>query len=114
MSKIQLLKKYLELYEHGNRWLDQVPHQVRSSFFDNPYCNSLNSINDLLLEECFSEDIVEEILWYLYGRGNDIKIEIGDKVYHIDNVNNFISYLQDQYVELKEFNNATARTFRGR
>ena len=114
MTKLEILKTYLELHENASEWLDSVPHQIRTSFFDNPYCNALSSIIEMMLPEVFSSDLVELVWWYLYERGGDNTIEDNGIKYTINTIDDLISYTVQHYDEFKEYDNAAARTFRGR
>lgn len=114
MTKIELLRKYLELQQYANEWLETVPHEVRIAFFDNPYCNALGNCSDHLLSYTFSERILYDVQWYLYDRGGDNSIEVDGKVYFIHSIDDFLSFIKEQHEEFEEQPNGAARTFRGR
>ena len=114
MTKIDLLRKYLQLHEDGSLWLDSVPPEIRTGFFDNPYCYALASSIEMMLPSIFSSGLVELISWYLYEKGSDGVIEDNGKKYTISTIDDIIDFAIQHYDELKECNNAAARTFRGR
>lgn len=66
MSKpsVSLLREIYEKMYLGNEWIDKVPSEISGSYFDNPYVNSLNDVNDILLKAAFG-DCWEAADWFL-------------------------------------------------
>lgn len=97
MHKLEFAKKYIEHHQKANEWLDSVPYEVRSTFFDTPFINSFLQLNDMMSEEIFSFELLEDINWFLFGRGGDPRLERDDNTYIIDTVDDFMNYLYECY-----------------
>jgi hypothetical protein len=47
------------------QYLDSIPPDINSVFFDNAYVNNLAMQRDVLIEELFG-DMAEDVFWFLY------------------------------------------------
>ena len=91
------LKKY---DESANAWLDSIPREINSVFFDNPYVDSLQHTKELLLASLFDKPLIDEVEWFLYEWSENkdeslrtITYPDGSK-YVINNVDDFVQYLK--------------------
>jgi len=62
----ELLTTLKDLNKKGDEWLDKVPSEINSVFFDNTYCDNLRRSTDALIHYIFDETLVQELDWFLY------------------------------------------------
>ena len=86
-------------YDKGNTWLDTIPREVNSVFFDNPYVDSLHRINTVCLETIFDGYLRQEVEWFIYewdankdSRYRTITLLNGTK-FVINTLDDFVVYL---------------------
>jgi hypothetical protein len=95
----RLLTGLLKEKSKGDQWLDSVPGEVNSVFFDNPYVDSLQRSNTLLLQSLFEDTLLQEVEWFLYEWEADKPVEFRTITYPdgsavvIDTVDDFVNYL---------------------
>ena len=95
----QILSKLKDLDQGGNQWLSSVPREIDAAFFDNPFVDSLNRQNELLLQAVFGE-LYSEVEWFLYEFDPKAKeslrtitmADTGQK-FVITDVDSFVQYL---------------------
>lgn len=101
MMNAKELKKFLVKYrnsrEDGQAWLDGIPRDISTAFFDNTLIQSLEYNNTLLMKALFG-DLYEDISWFLDEwtpeRG---KFTMPDeKSYDIQDVDDYIFYLLNE------------------
>jgi hypothetical protein len=91
------LKKY---DAKADAWLDTVPPEINSVFFDNPYVDALQHTKDLLLETLFEKPLIDEVIWFLYEWAEDKDVSLRTITYPdgrkfvINNLDDFVNYLQ--------------------
>ena len=56
MNKKLVLKKFLENKRDADEWLEKVPTEINDAFFDNPYINSAQLNEELLLALVFGRN----------------------------------------------------------
>lgn len=93
---LQFLKIFEELNKEGDQWLDRIPLDIKSVFFDNKYINVLYSKVNTLLQLCFSEQLQEELDWFWYDRPHSNQITVDNKTYTIQSIEDFVEYLIDR------------------
>jgi len=62
---IDLVRKLKDHETRMNQYLDSIPSDLNSVFFDNAYVNNLAMQRDALIEELFG-DMAEDVYWFLY------------------------------------------------
>jgi hypothetical protein len=104
-----LLKDLKDLDAKANAWLDKIPSDINTVFFDNPLVDSLYRSRTLLLEYLFESPVLNEIDWFLNEWSADkdvslrtITVQNSNKyedtvVYVIDSVDGFVEYLKTEY-----------------
>jgi hypothetical protein len=97
-----LLKCIVDNNKRGQKWLDTVPSEINSVFFDNPYVDAVQGNFDLLLKTLFKGDIQEEIEWFLY-EWDETREEVYRTITYSDgtvaiigNVEDFVKHLRNQ------------------
>jgi hypothetical protein len=90
-------------YDKGNAWLDTIPREVNSVFFDNPYVDSLHRINTVCLETIFDGYLRQEVEWFIYEWSADkdegyrtITYPDGKK-FVINTIDDFVEYLVGEW-----------------
>lgn len=105
---IETFEKLIRMLEANikerDAYIESIPMDIRDTFFDNTYTNSLADEATDLLALFVNEVLIEEIYWYLYDcdPGDTITIpgsteDSGAIVYAIHSVEDFISYIKDNY-----------------
>lgn len=100
--KASELKTYLSKHktemERGSAWIDSMPSDINSAFFDNTYVNSLDTQISLTQKMLFG-DLYEDISWFLYEwnpKHGVITMPDGTS-YNIQTLDDYISYLIDEH-----------------
>ncbi len=91
-SKVQsLLDKMIQLDKQQSSWIDSLPPEIRESFFDNTYTNSLRTQIDQLIEFIFG-NWTDDVSYFLYENApHVIATEKGE--YVINNVKEYVDYM---------------------
>ena len=105
------LNKILEAHEEYRKitdpWFDRLPMDINMVFIDNDYVNALAVYKDKLLQLVVDDRVMlEELYWFMdecepVGDFNKIWTKNADgqeKVYVINDRQDFINYLKEQYV----------------
>jgi hypothetical protein len=97
-----LIKRLVKEYHLGDTWLDTIPRDINSVFFDNPYVDSLHRTNTLLMQALFDDALLQEVQWFIYEWSDDKPAELrtitfpnGSK-FVINNVDDFVDYLVNE------------------
>ena len=93
MNKETIFRKLYKNEQRRIEWIDKVPSDIQSAFFDNDYVNSLHNSNDLLMEAVFQEHY-DSVMWFLC----DWKPGVTDEVGHVGCEPTKIENI-DQYIE---------------
>jgi hypothetical protein len=94
-----LIEELQSQYQRGDAWIDTVPLEINSVFFDNTYVNSLNSSNTTLMRALFEGALLQEVEWFLYEWHADKPVEQrtitypDGKTFVINDLNDFVNYL---------------------
>lgn len=64
-TKKQIIEYIHKQDEEGGAWLDSVPMEIQSAFFDNPYVSSKAKIITVLLSHIFTEEERDWMDWLL-------------------------------------------------
>ena len=96
-------KKIIKFYitEHFNRYsyIETLPIEIKEVIFDNEFTNNLEKVSDYLLEQIIQKDILEWIYWYCYewDENNNNMININNISYSIQNVDDLLNMLENEY-----------------
>jgi hypothetical protein len=94
-----LIEKLMHYDKVADDWMDKVPSEINSAFFDNPFVDALQHTKDLLLIALFDKPLLDEVNWFLYEwkAERDVSLRTisfpdGCK-YIINNLDDFVNYL---------------------
>jgi len=98
MNKITILRELYIQQVDGNKWLDKVPREVSTAFFDNPYVESLQRSQDLLMTCVFTEEEHEWVDWFLLDWAGDKSLSViqGADTFAFNTIEDFVNYLVNQ------------------
>lgn len=95
MTKEKLFRNLVKLYATSGAWLDTVPSEINSVFFDNPVMDAMYSANTMLIREYFGEH-AEAVEWFIYEwkpgfavRPMDSQDEI-----QINSIDEYVAYMK--------------------
>lgn len=93
-SIVTLLKTEL-IARH--EYLDQIPEDIQTSFFDNFYSNSQGRVADQLADMLFAEN-AEDVAWFLYECDYDKISRIGTQKgeYVITSIEAYFDYARQE------------------
>jgi len=95
-SKLKaLLLKVMEMEKQQTAFINSVPSEIRSVFFDNPYVDGLHKQINFLLEHTL-ENLSDDVCYFLYDDRPFIvhfKTDKIEKEFNIHTVDDYISYL---------------------
>lgn len=94
MNKEQVFRKIVKLQTDADAWLDTVPRDINSAFFDNDYVNNLRMMIDLLMDQCFDEHS-SWVEWFLHEwkPGYEVGYDNTELV-PINNIDDMINWLK--------------------
>lgn len=100
-NKLKLISKTIEEYKKRSEWLDSIPCDISSAFFDNAYVSSLEKLNETLLQEILGETLYQELTWFLYDKPQGkSSITFSDGVvFDVDTPEDFLNYLSVVYIK---------------
>lgn len=95
MNKEQLFRKIVECHRKVDAYVDNIPLDIRSAFFDNEIVNQYAMLNEKLIQEVFVE-WAESVNWFIYEwkPGYGVAPNSGDELTVINNLDEYITYLQ--------------------
>lgn len=95
MKKTEIFKLMYTHYSVGSDFIDKIPTDISDSYFDNPYCNSLWKMIDILSEELFTYEEQQWIDWFLFEwhDNRDLYVTFDDVDYTFDTIDEFIDIL---------------------
>jgi hypothetical protein len=94
-----LIKRLVKEYHLGDTWLDTIPSDINSVFFDNPYVDSLHRTNTLLMQALFDDALLQEVQWFIHEwrADNDVSLRTitfpDGSTCVINDVDDFVDYL---------------------
>jgi len=62
---IDVIKQLRHEQNVQDQWLNELPNELHSAFFDNDYVNSMGLQHDMLITSLF-KDSAEDVFWFLY------------------------------------------------
>lgn len=99
-STTQLLTTLKQLDKVGSAWLDTVPADINSVFYDNAYVDALQRAKDTALQAVFrSPGANDEISWFLYewDANKDVSLRT---ITYVDGTTDIINTVQEFAVYL--------------
>jgi len=95
MTKIKLFRKIYENHCKTEQWIDSIPSDIRTAFYDNLYIETLHGQNDMLIKQIFSEDEIIDMEWFLYEWSNrsDMTWRINGQEKGFENIDDYIEML---------------------
>jgi hypothetical protein len=95
----KLMQQLMDLRTRGDEWIDKVPGEVVSVFFENPYVDAALRSNTVLMEALFDKTMLQEVEWFLYEWRPDAREELrtitypNGSTFTINTLNDFVDYL---------------------
>lgn len=90
----QLITKISSLSEKQNKWIEILPPEISSAFFDNPYTGAYSEQVSQLLKFIFG-DWYEDVSYFL-DESSPHRITTPKGDYVINNVKEYIDYLVNE------------------
>lgn len=98
MTKLELVKLVIEVYNNQSEWLDSLPIEIQSAFCDNAYVQSLHRINENALMLALGTELYEDLNWFLYDKPNGkTTVTFDGKPYDIETVKDYLSFVEEVY-----------------
>jgi len=96
MTKLEVFRRIYDLYSEAEDYINQVPSDLNTFFFENTYSNNREMIVDVLMRAYFTESENESVYWFLYEWHNnkDLTISIDDHEYKFNTIDDYIDYLK--------------------
>lgn len=91
-----IFSEILERTHLSEEYLRSIPTDIQKAFCENEYVNQLGIINDVLLQ-CVFGDLSGEVYFFLYDWKEGFKIEVDDKEYIINCLDDFFQYIHEIY-----------------
>lgn len=93
---IEIIKQLKENYEIGDKYLDSIPSDIRSSFYDNEYVDSLYKCLNLLLNALLDDEFLsEEIRMFICNYSSCLPYYVDGK--KINSEEEFYQFIRDNY-----------------
>lgn len=96
---VSALLKTVNAREEQEKYLDGIPSDIQTAFFDNAYVAESELLVEHLLKLLVGEDLMSEIYWFMYDMpvtGGDITTKDG-KDYHVTSDVEFLDYIKQEY-----------------
>jgi hypothetical protein len=95
MSKIELFRKIYDNHCKTEKWIDSIPSDIRTAFYDNTYIETLQQQSDMLIKQIFSEEEIGDMEWFLYewANGGDRIWRINGQEFGFENIDDYIEML---------------------
>jgi len=96
-SKLQLFRDLVKIRQDGDIWLDSVPGNIRTSFFDNNYVSAILNQLELVLSEIFTPEELDWVDYYFYEMGDDKTgtVAIDDVQHSFKGLDQYCNFLKD-------------------
>jgi len=91
----KVLEDNLSYKENNIKYIESIPKDIASAFFDNEYVNNIATSLDNTLEILLGVDLFDEYAWFVWDWKPGYSIEIQDHKYIINNIDDFMKYLVD-------------------
>lgn len=89
----RLLVNLITFRNIGDAWLQTIPSEIRSPFYENPYTNNILMGHDTLLNFALG-DLTDDVMWFLYDWRPGFSIKVDEKEYIINDLDDYIQYLE--------------------
>ena len=93
MNKIKLFKHLYTNMQKRDAYLDTIPPDLNSAFFDNTYVNLLDEDNSIMAHMIFGEHI-ESIMWFLYEWKPGYEVGCDGVTEKIMDIDQYIDWMQ--------------------
>lgn len=87
-----LLQYLVKSHKESHDWLEQLPRDIQSAFYENTYVNNILLDQDRLLKFAVG-DLYEDIQWFLYDWKPGFEIQVNETEYIIETLDDYINYL---------------------
>jgi len=89
----KVLEDNLSCKEINIKYIDSIPRDIVSAFFDNEYVNNIAITAENTLITLLGPDLYDEYTWFFWDWKPGYTIEIQDHKYIINNIDDFMEYL---------------------
>jgi hypothetical protein len=89
----KVLEDNLSCKEINIKYIDSIPKDIVSAFFDNEYVNNIAITAENTLIILLGPDLYDEYTWFVWDWKPGYTIEIQDNKYIINNIDDFMEYL---------------------
>jgi hypothetical protein len=91
-----LVTQIIEHDQAGDAYIDSLPGEIQSAFFDNKFVEHLEMVKDLLMKQVFG-DLVEWVYWIMWEWKPGYEAKVDDVSYIIGDLNDFFIMMQAHY-----------------
>lgn len=88
-----LLQYLLKSHKESHDWIESLPREIQSVFYENTYVNNILLDHDRLLKFAVG-DLYEDIQWFLYDWKPGYEIQVNETKYVIKTLDDYIDYLE--------------------
>lgn len=92
MNKIELFKLIHSEFVKRNNYLDTIPNDIQTAFFDNVYTGSYSLMHDKFITEIFGDN-AESVFWFLYEWQPGFEVCVGNDTTVINNIDDYIDWM---------------------
>lgn len=95
MTKAELFRNLVKLYATSDSWLNTVPREINSVFFDNPAMDAMYNANTMLIREYFGEH-AEAVEWFIYEwkPGYTVRAPESQDEIPINSIDEYVAYMK--------------------
>jgi hypothetical protein len=91
-----LVTQIIEHDQAGDAYIDSLPGEIQSAFFDNKFVEHLEMVKDLLMKQVFG-DLVEWVYWIMWEWKPGYEAKVDDVSYIIGDLDDFFIMMQAHY-----------------
>lgn len=91
----KLVEDNLSYKENNIKYIESIPKDIASAFFDNEYVNNIAITAENTLVTLLGSNLYDEYTWFVWDWKPGYTIEIQDHKYIINNIDDFMKYLVD-------------------
>ena len=88
-----LLHTLMELRRKEDEWVESLPGEIRSAFYENVYVNNILLEFDHLLKFAIG-DLYEDVQWFLYDWKPGYEIQVNETKHVIKTLDDYMRYLE--------------------
>lgn len=93
-----LVTQIIEHDQAGDAYIDSLPGDIQSAFFDNKFVEHLEKTKDLLMQQTF-EHLTEWVYWMMWEWKPGYEAKIDDVSYIIGDLNDFFEMIKANYFQ---------------